>query len=486
MRKRRIKENVQTTSDILSQATQRSTADFQFKDKRAEAIQTVQLQEMIQDNSKKAFRHIQRKKNTTGLPDQLKSGIEQLSGYAMDNVKVHYNSSKPAQLQAHAYAQGADIHLGPGQEQHLPHEAWHVVQQKQGRVQPRIQLKGRLNINDDMNLEKEADVMGTKAMQLPFASMQKPLEKQRESDQDVHQLSVWSWIKKSGVSLFNTVVGAAFRVPKRILNLAKHITIDLIRAIYLACNPTNAHGGAGLMQEQSPMKHWGLGLLTKIGDVLNLRELMGFLATLLGTPLSKVRGLTTEEKTLAREIFGDSMNLSDVSIFEKSAIAAPAAGPGGAFTVAHTIHGDHAFSDAADQANHEKRQAVLMHELMHIAQEKKQGILSWIELQWGRNRTNANPTPAGQGQTINSEYNYGIIVNASLFRDYSREQQGAIVQDYALYLKRTPVATRNAADMIHGEYGSGQYQDYQTMLQGLRRGHWLSPVQHPEWKRTIG
>ena len=26
-----------------------------------------------------------------------------------------------------------DIHLGPGQEKHLPHEAWHVVQQKQGQ-----------------------------------------------------------------------------------------------------------------------------------------------------------------------------------------------------------------------------------------------------------------------------------------------------------------------------------------------------------------
>jgi len=49
---------------------------------------------------------------------------------------VHYNSDKPAQLQAHAYAQGTDIHLASGQEKHLPHEAWHVVQQKQGRVKP--------------------------------------------------------------------------------------------------------------------------------------------------------------------------------------------------------------------------------------------------------------------------------------------------------------------------------------------------------------
>lgn len=109
---------------------------------------------------------IQRKANNTGLPNKLKSGVENLSGYSMDDVKVHYNSSKPAQLQAHAYAQGTDIHLAPGQEKHLPHEAWHVVQQKQGRVQPTKQLKSKVNINDDAGLEKEADVMGDRALQL--------------------------------------------------------------------------------------------------------------------------------------------------------------------------------------------------------------------------------------------------------------------------------------------------------------------------------
>lgn len=102
--------------------------------------------------------------NNTGMPDQLKTGIESLSGYAMDDVKVHYNSAKPAQMQAHAYAQGTDIHIAPGQEQHLPHEAWHVVQQKQGRVKATTQLKGEA-INDDPGLEHEADVMGAKALQ---------------------------------------------------------------------------------------------------------------------------------------------------------------------------------------------------------------------------------------------------------------------------------------------------------------------------------
>lgn len=109
---------------------------------------------------------VQRQENKTGLPDKLKSGMESLSGLSMSDVKVHRNSDKPAQLQAHAYAQGSNIHLGPGQEKHLPHELGHVVQQKQGRVKPTMQLKGKVNINDNAGLEKEADVLGAKALQL--------------------------------------------------------------------------------------------------------------------------------------------------------------------------------------------------------------------------------------------------------------------------------------------------------------------------------
>lgn len=115
----------------------------------------AQLQEMAENN----------RPNRTGLPDNLKAGVEHLSGYSMDDVQVHYNSDKPATLQAHAYAQGTDIHLAPGQEKHLPHEAWHVVQQKQGRVMPTMQLKGGLAVNDDSSLEQEADTMGQLAGQ---------------------------------------------------------------------------------------------------------------------------------------------------------------------------------------------------------------------------------------------------------------------------------------------------------------------------------
>lgn len=101
--------------------------------------------------------------NRTGLPDNLKAGIENLSGIAMDNVRVHFNSAEPARIDAAAYAQGTSIHLAPGQEQHLPHEAWHVVQQAQDRVAPTRQHRG-VAVNDQESLEVEATVMGDKAL----------------------------------------------------------------------------------------------------------------------------------------------------------------------------------------------------------------------------------------------------------------------------------------------------------------------------------
>jgi len=56
---------------------------------------TAQLRSAMQSTSGASSFPIQRKANRTGLPNNLKSGIENLSGFAMDDVKVHYNSSKP-------------------------------------------------------------------------------------------------------------------------------------------------------------------------------------------------------------------------------------------------------------------------------------------------------------------------------------------------------------------------------------------------------
>lgn len=110
-------------------------------------------------------------RNETGLPDSLKTGVEALSGISLDSVRVHYNSSQPAQLNALAYAQGSDIHVAPGQEHHLPHEAWHVVQQAQGRVSPTLHTGG-VPVNDEVALEQEADAMGGRASQYKGPAVQ--------------------------------------------------------------------------------------------------------------------------------------------------------------------------------------------------------------------------------------------------------------------------------------------------------------------------
>jgi len=108
--------------------------------------------------------------NNTGMPDNLKSGIECLSGLSMDNVRVHFNSSKPATVRALAYTQGTDIHVAPGQEKCLPHEAWHVAQQMAGRVSPTTNING-MPVNDNAALEHEADVMGEKTVQCKMIGM---------------------------------------------------------------------------------------------------------------------------------------------------------------------------------------------------------------------------------------------------------------------------------------------------------------------------
>ncbi|MBC8053125.1 MAG: DUF4157 domain-containing protein [Sphingobacteriaceae bacterium] len=163
--KRTPENKNQAVSDSLPAQLANSKSTFQLQDNRTQAIVQKRQVEAL-SNKQTSESLVQKNANQTGLPGQLKSGIENLSGHSMDDVRVHYNSDKPVQLNAHAYAQGTDIHIASGQEKHLAHEAWHVVQQKQGRVKPTVQLNSKVNINDDKGLEKEADVMGAKAAQL--------------------------------------------------------------------------------------------------------------------------------------------------------------------------------------------------------------------------------------------------------------------------------------------------------------------------------
>ena len=132
---------------------------------RPRPVQQAALGQVLQRYASAAARPVPaptpRTDSRGGLPERLRAGVERLSGFFMGDVRVHRNSAEPAKLGALAYAKGGDIHLGPGQEQHLPHEAWHVVQQKEGRVAATAQMKGWA-VNEDPALEAEADRMGSR------------------------------------------------------------------------------------------------------------------------------------------------------------------------------------------------------------------------------------------------------------------------------------------------------------------------------------
>jgi hypothetical protein len=168
--------NLTTTASLKA----KSSTSRVIEDNRPQSLQLMQLKSSLEEEEKLGQRKalsthssqpVQRaanpnpNTNTTGLPDGLKSGMESLSGMSLDHVNVHYNSSKPAAVQAHAYAQGSDIHLASGQEKHLPHELGHVVQQAQGRVKPTTSVSG-MAVNDNPSLESEADSLGAKALQM--------------------------------------------------------------------------------------------------------------------------------------------------------------------------------------------------------------------------------------------------------------------------------------------------------------------------------
>jgi hypothetical protein len=169
-----MKDVKQTTPDRASAARRTSTnaPPQRGASQRARGLVSA-LQRSIGNRAVGQLVEQYATRNRTGLPDQVKSGVEQLSGMSLDDVRVHYNSPRPAEVQAHAYTQGSDIYVAPGREQHVAHEAWHVVQQARGGVSPTLQAAG-FDINDDPALEREAEVMGASAWRTSAPSLDEP------------------------------------------------------------------------------------------------------------------------------------------------------------------------------------------------------------------------------------------------------------------------------------------------------------------------
>ena len=251
---------------------------------------------------------------TTGLPDALKSGIEALSGLSMHSVKVHYNAPGPARLGALAYAQGSHIHLAPGQQQHLPHEAWHVVQQAQGRVAPRLHIGG-LAVNDDPALEHEADRMGARAAQLkpgpglmrhPGLAARSPLPTgsapvQRQLAGKAYYQFLLGWPANYAVAKFAADNGADWADASALYNIALCMPAHMGQVLALRQLASNDVELIGLLQHLGAA---GVARLLADGQLAPLVASLGFVPAravvqALGAPLLGALGAGLAPQMLA-------------------------------------------------------------------------------------------------------------------------------------------------------------------------------------------
>ena len=95
-----------------------------------------------------------KQKTEQNCPKNIKSRVENLSRALLNEFKFDENLYKPTQLSAHTFTQENEINIAPRKENRLILQDRHAVNQKQDQVSPPIQMKGKVNINDDIELER--------------------------------------------------------------------------------------------------------------------------------------------------------------------------------------------------------------------------------------------------------------------------------------------------------------------------------------------
>lgn len=193
---------------------------------------------------------VDKKANYTGIPDYTKARFESMSGLSMVDVRVHYNSDRPAQLKALAYTQGNQVYIGPGQEKHLEHELGHVVQQKTGMVRPTAYINSNA-VNDDPALEAEADRFAD-SQDINAAKTYEETVLQRRSDTGVIQRRIaamppsanWRVISEGGRPGFLETAKRVFTVKKD-ENLCHIIPYNTISSFLMATIENHMNGTIG-------------------------------------------------------------------------------------------------------------------------------------------------------------------------------------------------------------------------------------------------
>lgn len=193
-----------------------------------------------------APKHSDRRKNRTEIPSQLKARMERSTGLSFDDARVHYDSSLPAKLDALAYTKGDQVEIGPDQEQHLPHELGHVVQQKLEPVRANARHSSDAALNTDAALERQADEMGGGKRAAIVQRVGEEVVQRSQSSSDKlrkNMLSAGRIEPSYSNAAHHIVAGNAYQaLDSRILLDALSIDInDSVNGVFLAVNDADAY-----------------------------------------------------------------------------------------------------------------------------------------------------------------------------------------------------------------------------------------------------
>lgn len=132
---------------------------------------------------------IQRRVDTEDL--RRLGPVRSMEHGAVDNVRVHNNSARAAEFFGRSFTHRSDPHFPrPLEEDRIPHEAWHAVQPRLGRVRPTVQLKLAVGPAND-HYEQEADRVAASVMS---ESGTPQIQRQEEEDETIQTKSLASTI----------------------------------------------------------------------------------------------------------------------------------------------------------------------------------------------------------------------------------------------------------------------------------------------------
>lgn len=143
------------------------------------------------------------------LPSNIRAKAEQVLQTGFSNVKMH-ESAEASNIGALAYTQGNSITFAPGMfqpntregEKLIGHELTHVKQQREGRVKPTTTKRG-YNINNEKNLENEADNFSEKIVQakaMDNSEVKLSGKKENNNEGNVKQLALPAVIAGMGAA----------------------------------------------------------------------------------------------------------------------------------------------------------------------------------------------------------------------------------------------------------------------------------------------